>query len=235
MRRVVAICRKEIVTYFSGPVGYVAIAVFLALSGFFFMGILTYTREANLRYLFNNMSIMLLLVLPTITMRLFSEEKKMGTFELLMTAPIRLVELVVGKFLGAAAFLLIMIAPTLLFPLFVISFGTPDLGPIFTGYLGFTLMGLALVAVGLFVSSLTDSMFVAAVVSFGIMLALWVLSWAGDLMGGVGGDFVRSASVIDRLDGFIKGILDTGDIVYYISVMGIFIFLTIRSLDWRRW
>jgi ABC-2 type transport system permease protein len=235
VRRVWAICRKEIVTYFSSPVGYVAIAVFLSLSGFFFMGILTYTRESNLRYLFNNMSIMLLLVLPMITMRLFSEEKKMGTFELLMTAPIRLVELVLGKFLGAAVFLLIIVGLTLLFPLFVILFGTPDLGPIFTGYLGFVLMGLALVSVGLFVSSLTDSMFVAGIVSFGIMLGLWVLSWAGDLLGGIPGDFIRSASIIDRLDGFIKGILDTGDVVYYLSVAGVFIFLTIRALDWRRW
>ncbi len=235
MRRIWAICRKEMMTYFSSPVGYIATAVFLALSGFFFMGILTYTREADLRYLFNNMAIMLLLTIPMITMRLFAEEKRMGTFELLMTAPILLVELVLGKFLGAALLLAVIVGLTLQFPVFLMIFGSPDMGPVLTGYLGFALMSLSLAAIGLFVSTLTDSMFIAGIVSFGIMLALWILNWAGDLVGGPLGGFIRAASIIDRMDSFVKGILDTGDVLYYLSVIGIFIFLSVRALDWRRW
>ena len=235
MRKIWAICRKEITVTFSSPVGYIAGAVFLAVSGVFFTLIVSSTREASLRHLFYNMAVMMLLVAPMITMRLFSEEKKMGTFELLMTMPVRLPELVLGKFLGASILVLAIVGLTMQFPVFLMSFGNPDLGPLFTGYLGFILMALALTSIGLFVSSLTDSMFVSGIVSFGIMLLLWIISWAGDMVGGIPGDFIRATSLIDRLESFVKGILDTGDIVYYLSVIGISLFLTVRALDWRRW
>ena len=235
MRKIWAICRKEMTVTFSSPIGYIAAAVFLGVSGVFFNLIVTTTLEASLRHLFYNMAVMMLLVVPMITMRLFSEEKKQGTFELLMTMPITLTELVIGKFLGAALLVLVIAGLTMQFPAFLIIFGKPDLGPLFTGYLGFILLTLALTSIGIFVSSLTDSMFVSGIVSFGIMLLLWILSWAGEMIGGLPGNFIASTSLIDRLESFVKGILDTGDVVYYLSVTGISVFLTIRALDWRRW
>ncbi len=235
MRKIWAICRKEMTVTFSSPIGYIAAAVFLGVSGVFFTLIVTTTREASLRHLFYNMAVMMLLVVPMITMRLFSEEKKQGTFELLMTMPVTLTELVIGKFLGAVLLVLVIAGLTLQFPAFLIIFGKPDLGPLFTGYLGFILLALSLTSIGIFVSSLTDSMFVSGIVSFGIMLLLWILSWAGEMIGGLPGNFIASTSLIDRLESFVKGILDTGDVVYYLSVTGIAVFLTIRALDWRRW
>lgn len=235
MRKIWAICRKELISYFSSPVAYIVSTVFLLISGYFFTVVIAYTKEASMRYLFHNMSIILLLVAPMLTMRMFAEERKLGTFEMLMTAPLRIWELVAGKFLGVAIMFLIIMAVSLEFPLFLLVFGNPDFGPLLTGYLGFILMGFSFLAVGMFASSLTDNQIVATVISFGILLLLWIIGWAGDLAGGLIGRFIQSLSVFDRFDSFTKGLLDTGDAFFYLSVIGIFVFLTARSLDWKRW
>lgn len=231
-----AVCRKELAVYFASPVAYIVAAVFLLFSGYFFSVVLSYTREASLRLLFQNVAIVMLLVAPMLTMRLFAEEKKLGTFELLVTAPLRISELVAGKFLGAVLLFLAIMAVTLQYPLILVIYGEPDWGPMASCYLGFILMGTAFLSIGMFASSLTDNQIVAVVASFGILLSMWIVGWASDLMPSVAiGMFMRSISIVDRLDSFSKGIIDTGDLVYYLSVIGTFIFLTIRSLDWRRW
>jgi len=235
MRRIWAVCRKELLSYFSSPVAYIVSAVFLLIAGYFFTMVVSYTREAHLRFLFQNMAIIILFIVPMITMRLFAEERKLGTFELLMTSPIRLVELVAGKFLGAMALISIILVVTLQYPLFLIAFGNPDLGPLVTGYLGFFLLCMAFAAVGIFASSLTDSQIVAGAVSLCILLGFWIIGWAGDFLTGPLADFVRGLSLIDRLDNFVKGVIDTGDVAYYLSITGGFLFLTVRALDWRRW
>ena len=235
MRRVWAVCRKELLSYFSSPVAYIVSAVFLLIAGYFFTMVVSYTREAHLRFLFQNMAIIILFIVPMITMRLFAEERKLGTFELLMTSPIRLYELVAGKFLGAMALIGIILVVTLQYPLFLIGFVNPDLGPIATGYLGFFLLCMAFAAVGIFASSLTDSQIVAGAVSLCILLGFWIIGWAGDFLTGPSADFVRGLSLIDRLDNFVKGVVDTGDLAYYLSITGGFLFLTVRALDWRRW
>lgn len=235
MRRVWAVCRKELMSYFSSPVAYIISAVFLLISGYFFTIIISYTRAAELRFLFNNMAITWLLVAPMITMRLFAEERQKGTFELLMTSPIRLYELVLGKFLGAALLFASILVVTLQYPAFLIAFGNPDYGPLLSGYLGFFLMGLSFLAVGAFASALTDNQIVASVIAFGILLAFWIIGWAGDLVGGPLGMFLEGLALIQRLENFAKGVLDTGDALYYLSVIGVFLFLTVRALDWRRW
>ncbi len=235
MRRVWAITRRELVGYFSSPVAYIISAVFLLISGYFYTIVISYTREASLRFLFNNMAITWLLVAPMLTMRLFAEERKLGTFELLMTSPIRLYELVPGKFLGAALLFLGILGVTLQYPLFLLAFGSPDLGPLAAGYLGFTLMGLGFLAVGTFASALTDNQIVASVIAFGILLGIWIIGWAGDLVGGPLGMFLQGLALIERLDNFVKGVLDSGDVLYYLTVIGVFLFLTVRALDWRRW
>jgi len=234
--KVWAVCRKELAVYFASPVAYIVAAVFLLFSGYFFSIILSITREASLRLLFQNVAIVMLLVAPMLTMRLFAEERKLGTFELLVTSPLRISELVAGKFLGAVILFLAIMAVTLEYPLILVVYGEPDWGPMAATYLGFILMGTAFLAIGMFASSLTDNQIVAVVASFGILLFLWIIGWASDLIPSTAiGMFVRSISIIDRFESFSKGVIDTGDLAYYLSVIGTFIFLTIRSLDWRRW
>jgi ABC-2 type transport system permease protein len=235
MRRVWAICRKELVSYFSSPVAWIVAAIFLVLFGFFFSIIISATREAHMRYVFNNMNVTLLLLAPMLTMRLFAEERKLGTFELLMTSPITLFEVVLGKFLGSVLLFLAIMTVTLEYPVFLFAYGNPDWGPLFTSYLGFILIGLAYLSVGMFASSLTDNQIVATVISFGILLMLGVIGWAGQQMGGPLGDFIQGISVFDRFENFTKGVLDTGDALFYLSLTALFMFLTVRSLDWRRW
>ena len=236
LNKVWAVCRKELAVYFSSPVAYIVAAVFLLFSGYFFSVVLSYTREASIRLLFQNVAIVMLLVAPMLTMRLFAEERKMGTFELLVTSPMRISELVAGKFLGAVILFLSIMAVTLEYPLILVIFGEPDWGPMIAGYLGFILMGTAFLAIGMFASSLTDNQIVAVVVSFGILLFMWIIGWASDLVPSPAiSMFIRSISIVDRFESFSKGVIDTGDLVYYLSVIGTFIFLTIRALDWRRW
>lgn len=235
MRRVWAVCRKELISFFASPIAYIVGAVFLLFSGYFFTFLAVRVQEAHLRYLFQNMSIILLLVCPLITMRLFAEEMKMGTFELLMTSPIRLSELVLGKFLGALLFFLVLVAVMLQYAGFLFAFGEPDKWPLLTAYVGFILMGASFLAVGVFASSLTDNQIVACIIALGILLGIWIVGWLGDVVPGAGGRFLESLSLINRQENFLKGILDTGDVLYYLSATGLFLFLTVRSLDWRRW
>ena len=235
MRRIWAIAKKELVTYFSSPVAYIVGTVFLVIAGYFFTVIITATREAHLRFVFQNLNVTLLFIAPGLTMRLFAEEKKMGTFELLMTSPISLIELVTGKFLGAALLFLAMTAVTLQFPLFLVWFGNPDPGPLVMVYLGFILLGLSGIAIGMFTSSLLDSQVASFFIAFGILLMLAVISWTGQQVGGPLGQFIEGMSIFGRFDNFARGVLDTGDLCFYLSLIGIFIFLTVRSLDWKRW
>lgn len=235
MRRIWAICRKELTISFASPVAYIVGAVFLLFSGYFFTFLAVRVQEAHLRFLFQNMAIILLLVCPLITMRSFAEEMKLGTFELLMTSPIRLSELVLGKFLGALLFFLILVVIMGQYAAFLFAFGDPDKWPLVTSYLGFILMGASFLAVGVFASSLTDNQIVACIISLGILLGIWIVGWLGDVVPGAGGRFLEALSLINRQDNFLKGILDTGDVLYYLSATGLFLFLTVRSLDWRRW
>ncbi len=235
MRRIWAITRKELLSYFSSPVAYIVTAVYLGLFAFFFCIIVTQSREAQMRYVLHNMNITLLLTAPMLTMRLFAEERKQGTYELLMTSPITIFELVIGKLLGTTLMFLVMTGLSLEYPLFLFAFGRPDPGPLLTGYLGFTLLGVSFLSVGMFASSLTENQILATIVSFGILLFMVVISWASASVGGALGEFLQGISVLERFENFSRGVLDTGDLVFYLSLIGTFTFLTVRSLDWKRW
>ena len=235
MRRILAITRKELRSYFSSPVAYIVAAVYLLLFGYFFCIIVSSSQEAHLRYVFHNMNIVLLLTSPMLTMRLFAEERKLGTYELLMTSPITIVELVTGKLLGAVAMFAAMTLVTLEYPLFLAAYASPDWGPILTGYLGFSLVAVSFMSVGMFASSLTDNQIVATITSFGILLFLVVIAWSANSVGGSFGDFLRGVSVLERFENASRGVLDSGDVFFYVSLTGIFTFLTVRALDWKRW
>jgi len=235
MRRIWAVCRKELLCTFASPVFYIVATVNLILFGVFFYNIIVASREAHLRYVFHNIAVTLLFTSPMLTMRLFAEERKLGTFELLMTSPMTLLELVLGKLLGAALTFGVLLALTVDFPVLLLSFGRPDWGPLVTGYLGLFLMGLAFMSAGMFASSLTDNQVVAVVIGFGIALLLFIISWFSAQVGGPVGDFLEGMSISNRFENFARGVLDTGDVIFCLSLTGIFTFLTVRSLDWRRW
>jgi len=170
-----------------------------------------------------------------LTMRLLAEERKMGTAELLLTAPVRDSEIVVGKFLGSLGILAVMLVLTFYYPVLLMWFGDPDLGPIATGYLGLFLLGCASLAVGLFASSLTSNQIVAAVVAGGILFALWFLGWTTDFLPEGLGKVIGYMSLSYYFSDFTRGVIDTRAVVYYLSIMGLFLFLTVRSLENSRW
>jgi ABC-2 type transport system permease protein len=168
-------------------------------------------------------------------MRLIAEERKLGTWELLLTVPVRDTEIVLGKFLGSLAVLTGMLLLTLYYPILLMVFGDPDLGPIITSYLGLFLLGCAALAVGIFASSLTSNQIVAAVVGGGILFTLWFLGIAGNFVPGALGEVLSYISLSHHFPDFVRGIVDTKAIVYYLSVTALFLYMAIRSTETDRW
>jgi ABC-2 type transport system permease protein len=235
MNNVLTVAGREVRAYFASPVAYVVIAAFLAINGLLFALILFSTREASLRYLFGNMAIILMLVSPALTMRLLAEEQRAGTIELLLTLPVRDAEVVLGKFLGGLALLVTMLVFTAYYPATLFYLGNPDVGPILSGYIGALLLGSTFLAIGLLASSLTQNQIVAAVISFVALLALWLIGFAADYLGTNLGAIVRYLGVADHYSEFAQGIVDTKDVVFYLSLIAFALFATIRSLETRRW
>ena len=235
MRNTWTIAAKEWNTYFVSPIAYVLIAAFLVITGYFFSLIVFYTREASLRGLFHNMAIILLLISPALTMRLLAEERRMGTIELLLTSPVRDWEMVLGKFLASLALFAIMLSLTFSYPLILKLFGTPDPGPLLSGYLGIFLLGGAFLSAGLFTSSLTQNQIVAAILGFGLVLILWLADLASGFLSTSWRGFFEYLALSSHFDDFTKGIVDTGNVIYYLSIMAAFLFLSTRALETQRW
>jgi ABC-2 type transport system permease protein len=197
-------------------------------------------RELNvtdhvLRNLIGNFSIVLLFLLPLVTMRLFAEERRAGTIELLLTYPVRDGAVLAGKYLAALTLYGVMIAATLVYPAMLYAFARVEWGPVVTCYLGLLLLGGTFLAVGLFVSSVTENQVVAAVGTIGILLTFWIVGWTADFAGGALGAVLRHLSIIEHNDTFTKGVLDTKDIIYYLNFTALALFLALRSLESRRW
>ncbi len=252
--RVWPIFKKEMRLYFTSPVAYVVLTIFLLIAGYFFYNIFAFftlasmqsamnpamARDMNvtdsvLRPLFSNISVILLLLMPLITMRLFAEERRSGTIELLLTYPVRDGAVLVGKYLAALALYALMLALTLLYPAIVVYFARLEWGPLMTGYVGLLLMGATFIAVGVFASSLTENQIVASITTFGILLIMWIIGWSADSVGGPWGKVLQHLSILERNDNFAKGVLDTKDIVYYVNFIALALLLTLRSLEARRW
>ncbi len=254
MRNVWAVCKKEIKSYFTSPIAYVAITVFLVLVGFFYYSLIWwfntqsmqmarnpyYLQQVNINQmvfspLFHNISIILLLMIPLLTMRLLAEEKKIKTDELLYTSPLSVNQIILGKYLASLFVLLIMLLLVGVLTLLTFVYGNPELKPILTGNLGLFMMGAAFMAVGIFFSSLTENQIVAAVLTFGALLLFWVLNWASYSAGGFWKDVLNYVSFFQHFDDMTKGILDTTDIVYYLSFIFFGLFLTHSVIQSRRW
>jgi ABC-2 type transport system permease protein len=254
MKNVWFMAKKELMAYFSSPIAYAVIAVFMLLVGFFFYSLVWwfnsqsmqmaqnpyYAQQVNINQmvyspLFHNISIILLLMLPLLTMRLFAEEKRIGTEELLFTSPVSVSQIILGKYLASLAVLAVMLLLTGLLSLFAFAYGNPETAPVLVGYLGLFLMGAAFIAVGIFFSSLTENQIVSAILTFGALLLFWILSWAASSAGGIWKGVLNYLSFFQHFDGMTRGILDTADLVYYLSFSFFGLFLTHAVIQSRRW
>jgi ABC-2 type transport system permease protein len=250
-----AVLRKELRLYFGSPVAWIVSAFFLVVSGWFFaqlffwytlqsmqsamnpmaLGATLNPTESILRPLFNNMAVVLLFFAPMLSMRLFAEEKRVGTIELLLTYPVRDGEVLLGKFTAALAVYGFTLVLTGLYPGVLAYFARLEWGAVLTGYLGLLLLGGAFLAVGVLVSSLTENQIVAGFVTFGVLIGLWVIGWGADQAGGIWRTVLQHLSVIEHLDSFGRGVLETKDVVYYASLIALALFCTLRSLESKRW
>jgi gliding motility-associated transport system permease protein len=256
MRNALVIAGREIAAYFVQPIAYVVMTVFLLLGGWFFFALLrrfdlvqqmylamqnpTMLQRMNLNQmviepLLHNLAIVLVILVPAITMRSFAEEKRAGTYELLLTAPVRTGEVVAGKYIAAAVLILVMVALAGIFPLILVLFGNPEIGVMASGYLGLAFLGLAFVAVGLFTSSVTQNQIIAAISCFGALLLLYVISWPAETGGGGWSGLLRYLSLPEHFATMVRGIISTKDIVYFLSVVAVALFLTQRSVESVRW
>ena len=235
MRNLGAIYRREVKSYFASPLAYVLTAVYLVLSGYFFTTILFNSRSAELSGTLGSMGMVALFLAPLLTMRALAEERRNGTDELLLTAPVSLWAIVGGKYLALVTVFLAMVVLTGTYPVVLASLGSPDWGPVASGYLGLLLLGGAFLAVGLFASSLTATPMLAAVVGFALLLGLWIVGWAADSLPGAWGEALASLSLVRPYENFRQGIIDTRHLVFYITFITGFVFLTVRALDKRRW
>jgi ABC-2 type transport system permease protein len=245
MKNIWYITIKELKSYFASPIAYVVGAGVLLITGWFFFNILymftmqslqmmrypQYAQHMNLndmvlRPVFLNMSIILLFLTPLLTMRLFAEEKKTGTIELLFTSPLRITEIVLGKYL--AAFIVLA-------GIFALTLQYPETGPIITTYIGLLLLGGSFLAIGSFTSSVTENQIVAAVSAFAILMMFWVINWASGVAGETFGPVLSYLSIFEHMKDFTNGMVDTKDLVYYMSLIFLGLFLSQRALESKRW
>jgi ABC-2 type transport system permease protein len=175
------------------------------------------------------------ILVPAITMRTFAEEKRTGTYEFLLTAPVRTGEIVAGKFIAAGVFVLVMIGLIWIFPIILMVFGDPEVGVMASGYIALALLGVCFVSIGLFTSSLTQNQIIAAISCLGILLLLYVISWPLQAGGGRMGDVLRYLSLPDHFSQMVRGVIDTSDIVYFFTLIFVALFLTQRSVESARW
>ncbi len=230
-----AIAERELKSFFVSSIAWIIAAAFMAMAGFLFSVILLNSNEASLRFLISNLSVILLFVAPFLTMRLLSEEIRLGTVELLLTNPVRDLEVVLGKFLGAMGFVLVMLVLTLYFPALLFIFGSPDPGPIATGYLGVLLQAAAFVAIGLAISSTTENQIVAAFLTFAINLILWLSESISQFVGKPLDAVMKYLSITTHFQDFSRGVIDTSHVIFFLSVVAAALFLTYLSLQSRRW
>lgn len=231
-----AITKKEVGSYFNSPIAYIVITIFLLLLGslFFFMRLFLY-NEASLRGLFEMAPWAFVFFGPAIAMRLIAEEKKTGTLELLVTMPVRDWEIVIGKFLGALFLLMVGVALTGFYALTVAALGPVDLGPVAGGYLGLLLLGATFTAIGLLASSWTSNQVVAFIVSLSICLALWLLDDLRAYMPAGAAGVIEYISVASHHRNLARGIIDLRDILYYLSAIGLCLYLSKEALASRKW
>lgn len=247
------ITKKDFKGYFSSPVAYIIMAVFSFIMGWMFFSILNAFVQNAMRFeqfrfgkgpslndqmirpLYGNLNVVLLFLIPFITMRLFAEERKNNTLELLFTAPVRWLDIILGKFFSAFGFVLVLLALTLPYPLALSLAAKPDWAVIAFCYLGTTCMVGVYIAVGVWCSSLTENQIVAGGLTFGIILFFWIIKWASLTASPVVADILSYLSIIDHFEDFSRGVFNTKDLLFYFSAIGLWLFLTYKALESYSW
>ncbi|PYT31775.1 MAG: ABC transporter [Acidobacteria bacterium] len=253
MRNVIVIFKKELKSYFASPIAYLLLAIFAVIFGFFFYSATRFfilqgmqmqmmgrgmpmdVNEYVIRPLLTNASVIGLFLIPMITMRLYAEEKRAGTIELLMTSPVRDLEIVLGKWLAALVLYASILAVSGINIAVLYAFGRPDLKPILVGFLGLLLQGGCLLAIGIFISTLTKNQIIAGGATFAVCLMLWVLDWVSAYDQSAWAKVISYLSVVTHFEPFSKGVIDTKDIIFYLSMIFFGLFLTTRSVESLRW
>jgi ABC-2 type transport system permease protein len=253
MRNVLIIFRRELRSYFVSPIAYLLLTMFALIFGFFFWNLLGYfvlmgmeaqmrgqvppmnINEQIIRPLLSNASVIGLFFIPMITMRLFAEEKRTGTIELLATSPVRDMEVILGKWLAALALYASMLLLAALNFTFLFVYGNPDWKPLAIGYLGLLLQAGGLLAIGAFISTLTRNQIIAGAATFAICLLLWVLEWVSGYETATWAQVLAYMSVVTHFESFAKGVLDTKDAIFYLTVIFLGLFFTARSMESLRW
>jgi ABC-2 type transport system permease protein len=252
VRGLLAVFRREFTLYFITPIAWIVLGSFLLITGIIFYGELLrfvdYSRrtagmdetgvDVNLQLLtpfFFTLAFVGLFMIPLLTMRLLAEERRQGTLELLLTYPLTDFQVVFGKYLAAMALFVLMLAGNFWTLGAVFRFGSPDPGPVISGYLGVFLYGAAFIALGLMLSSLTENQIVAAVLSFGLFLALWFLQWASTVTAGAMSEVLRHASIVEHFQAMSQGIVDTKDVIYFLTVIFFGLFVALQAVAAQRW
>jgi ABC-2 type transport system permease protein len=235
LQTALTIARRELGAYFVSPIAYLVTAAFLLISGYLFSVILITSQLASMEGLFFNINVILLFIAPLLTMRLLAEEQRSGTIEVLLTAPVRDWEVVLGKFLASLGMFCVMLLLTLFYPFIIWRLGgNPDYGPIISSYIGLLLLAGAMLAIGTMASALTENQIVAAVLAFVILLVLWLIGAAGNVVTGAAEVF-QALSLPDRYNDFARGAVNLEDVVYYLSLMIGALFIATRILETRRY
>lgn len=256
MRNAFTIAGREVRSYFSSPTAYVLLAAFLALAGYFFWALLSAFNQAlqiysmmrqpemlqrfNLnemviRPMLHNMSVLLIFIVPALTMRMFPEEKRAGTYELLLTAPVRVGEIVLGKFLGGLVLVVLMIGLSGFFGLLLVMYGNPEVPMMLVGYLGLLMLAIVFLAVGTLISSFTDNVVVAYVGTLFALMVLYTIGWVGESVSGPWASIIKYLSITEHFTEISKGVIDTKDLVYFGTLLLVSLFLTYRSVESVRW
>jgi ABC-2 type transport system permease protein len=253
VRNISTIARKELHSYFGSPIAWLMMGLFAFIFGYFYISYLDWfvrqsmsgdmgggmqpmnVNDRMIRPLLSNASVLVLFLLPMITMRTYSEEKRSGTIELLLTSPVTDVEIIMGKFLGAVGLFAGLLGATLLYIGILFVYGNPEWKPIVAGYVGLLLMGSCFISIGLFISSTTKNQMVAGSATFVVALLFWIINWMAESSGPTASAVLSYLSITEHFDDFARGIIDTKHVVFYLSFISFGLFLTLKSVDTERW
>ena len=235
MKKVIPIFRREIFAYFFSPMAYIVIAVFLLITGWIFSSEMFLANDSSLRSVFSFIPFIFLFFVPAVTMRLLSEERKSGTIELLLTMPISDIEIVLGKYFAGLGLLLVALVFTLPYAFTIMILGEPDIGMMITGYLGLMLMGASYVAVGTFASTISGSQVISFIIAFLIIFVLWLINKFLMLVPPAFVQFFQYLSIDYHFENISRGVIDSRDIMYYLSLIVFMLSLAKLSLESRKW
>jgi len=228
-------CKKELKSFFDSPIAYIVITIFLLISGWFFFSDLFLVNQASLRNLFNIVPFIFMFFVPAITMRLISEEKRSGTIEVLLTLPVKDHQIILGKFLAGMILVSVAVILTLIYTITLSMLGDLDSGSVIAGYIGLIFLGATYLSIGIFTSSLTQNQIVAFITSFLIIFVLYMLDKVLIFVPGFLASFLEYLSVDYHFSNISRGVIDSRDVIYYLSIIFLFLFLAVRALESRKW